>query len=436
MPKKTRVAEPNIPAAEPKSIARSEVPAAPAQNDDQVNFFERLNQFSAEEWRSLKLYVYRIWPVIDRKENEHFLAKISQVCDEDYLLSTFGTGKYYLRLNDGRGKSIASHTLSVYNPDFPPRVNPDEVVASDPQNERYFKTWAKPKTDAPAGASPDSTAVAEFARVAIEKASQGATRPVLDPQILSLWEKTNGERDALAHKLAEVGQKQPATSPLEPVKMLRELLQTMRELQRPAEQAKTPVETVKEIAELVTIVRELAPPPPAPVADSGPGLWSMVIQAAGPVVAQIVQALAMRGAQSSPPPIKPGLCDVNPIAQTQGTASVPDPMLQFLPPEAAGFIEVGKDAIEAIERGISGDDFAHALVCRSRAGEAIYAQLSALGKEGILGALSSFPSLAEQIAPRQEAVAQWLDAFMSYGEEDNGPTVEDSTENAAQQNAA
>ncbi len=84
------------------------------------------------------MYVYRCWPVIDRKEGQHFLAKLSEPFDEDLLLRTFGSGKYYLRLNNGKGNTVGSTTVSVHNLDHPPKVHPDEVVASDPQNERYY----------------------------------------------------------------------------------------------------------------------------------------------------------------------------------------------------------------------------------------------------------------------------------------------------------
>src|SRR5215469_17994332 len=85
-----------------------------SQEEPPIGFFESLTQFTPEEWRGMKIYVYRLWPVIDRKEKEHFLAKVQEPCDEDFLLSTFGTGKYYLRLNNKQGNTIASHTVSVY----------------------------------------------------------------------------------------------------------------------------------------------------------------------------------------------------------------------------------------------------------------------------------------------------------------------------------
>ena len=212
-----------------------------SQEEPKIGFFESLAQFTTEEWRGMKMYVYRLWPVIDRKEKEHFLSKLQEPCAEDFLLSTFGSGKYYLRLNNKQGNTIASHTVSVYNQQHPPRVNPEEVVVSDPENDRYFKTWGKPQ---PATLGDSSSAVADLARMAL---NEGNRRPSLDPQILGLWEKTNAERDNLAQRLVEMAQKQPPASAVEPITMLREMLGVMREIQPPV----PPAASIDQIADAV-----------------------------------------------------------------------------------------------------------------------------------------------------------------------------------------
>jgi hypothetical protein len=58
--------------------------------------------FTAEEWRAgLKVYLYRLWPVIDRREDNHFLAKVAEPFDEDYLLRHFDSGKRTSRDSGG-----------------------------------------------------------------------------------------------------------------------------------------------------------------------------------------------------------------------------------------------------------------------------------------------------------------------------------------------
>lgn len=83
-------------------------------------------------------------------------------------------------------------------------------------------------------------------------------------------------------------------------------------------------------------------------------------------------------------------------------------------PNLNELIEVGRDAMDAFERGIEGDDFAHALICR-RGGEELYAALSAMGKERVLGAISMVPGLGQQLAERRTEMEIWLDAFIRYG---------------------
>lgn len=62
----------------PKNRKSPEVAAQPAQpnkQEGQVGFFERVQQFSPEGWHDLKVYVYRKWPVIHRKDTAHLLGE-------------------------------------------------------------------------------------------------------------------------------------------------------------------------------------------------------------------------------------------------------------------------------------------------------------------------------------------------------------------------
>jgi hypothetical protein len=156
-----------------ETFADEQPPAAKGGDPD---FFEQLQRYTADDYQAgLKIYVYRNWPVIDKRDENHFLAKISESFDEDYLLRHFGSGKYYLRLNNRRGETLASKAVSIHNRDFPPKVAPGEVVESDPRNEAYFKAW-------PAAAQPpqpaDAGALAELSKLATKVLDQRqATAP-------------------------------------------------------------------------------------------------------------------------------------------------------------------------------------------------------------------------------------------------------------------
>jgi hypothetical protein len=199
MPRKKPTTEENT----DSSVAVAVPPMEQSSERSEVSFFERLSQYNEDEWRGLKLYVYRLWPVIDKKDSEQFLSKISQPCDEDFILSTFGSGKYYLRLNNSKGKTVASSTVSVYNQDRAPRVNPEEVVVSDPLNERYFKTWGK-KEDQPKANVENGGNVLDFAKAAMQTAAQGNRGPALDPEVFNLFKEATKERDSLAKQLSEI----------------------------------------------------------------------------------------------------------------------------------------------------------------------------------------------------------------------------------------
>ena len=49
--------------------------------------------FATDDWQGKKVYLYRVWPVIDKKSDDHFIAKLSETFDEDYLLKNWGSGR-------------------------------------------------------------------------------------------------------------------------------------------------------------------------------------------------------------------------------------------------------------------------------------------------------------------------------------------------------
>ncbi len=427
-------------------------PAAPIA--EELGFFERLQQYSAEEWRSLKVYVYRCWPVIDRKEGQHFLSKLSEAFDEDYLLRTFGSGKYYLRLNSAKGTSIASTTVSVHRLDSPPKVHPDEVVASDPQNERYFKVWgysidSAPQQPATSQNAAEGEAVKHLGQIAEKLIERGdkeqASRkesPV-NETLISLWSQTAQQRDALAEKLQGRSSDQ--------LTVVKEVLSLMREIQPPPSsapttpRAKSPAETVKELAELVTAVKQLAPP--AELAGAtGESFWNTFAQAFAPAVAPIIgqlgQLLLVRvmapglGPVSAPPSQSVATVPTAPPPtpsqmNDEATIQVPDDMLSMLLPfgltkdllQALG--RVGLKAQDAYQRGMDGCAFAQAICVLDPDGEEAYDACRQLGKSFVLQILPMLPGVKIQPGPELE---QWLDDFLSYGDEDTDDESEEEPE--------
>jgi len=121
--------------------------------------------------------------VIDKKDNEHFLCKVTEPFDEDYLMRNFGERKVLLEAQQSAWRDNAA-LQDRFSPQssVPSKGSPDEVVRTDPRNETYFKVWA-PKARSggdrprPPHPRPDSTAVQELSKLlnkALEQRERGS----------------------------------------------------------------------------------------------------------------------------------------------------------------------------------------------------------------------------------------------------------------------
>ena len=176
-----RVKKPKAP-QEPRSRQASVVDPAEASGTA-VDFWELVKSISRADWDSgWQTYLYRTWPRIDRRDGEHFIAKIKEDFDEEFLMRNWGTGKYYLRINNASGQTVASKAVSVYDVNYPPKVNPEEILAGDPANERYFAAWGKKDADRDRSSdsaeqgnnSPVLRAVSEFAKITQQLLERGS----------------------------------------------------------------------------------------------------------------------------------------------------------------------------------------------------------------------------------------------------------------------
>jgi hypothetical protein len=419
MPRKKPTTETNTDS--PVAVATPPTEQSPERNED-IRFFERLAQFTEDEWRGLKLYVYRLWPVIDKKDSEHFLSKLSQPCDEDFLLSTFGSGKYYLRLNNSRGKTIASSTSNVYHQDHAPRVNPEEVVVSDPLNERYFKTWGK-KEDPPKASAENGGNVLDFAKAAMQTAAQGNRGPALDPEVFNLFKEATKERDNLAKQLSE---KQPVAT-VDPLAMLEKLLGTMERLRKGTEPVPQkpvdPLESLNQAMSLVERVQKINAP--APTSESS-SVWASVLAAAvpalAPALAQLVQGFMMR-APSAPASMAPPRQVVSSQAGSPAPGSQPEAAAIAVPeqspaevsPNSLGAVlqQIYPYLMTALSQGQSGSEFASGLVTFQ--GEALYRVIANMGTDAIIGTIKSDPGIGSMLAPHEKQVREFVDDFIAYG---------------------
>jgi hypothetical protein len=428
----------------------------------------------------LKVYVYRTFPIIDKRDNEHFLAKISEPFDEDYLLRHFGSGKYFLRLNDNRGKTIASKAVSVHSPSHPPKVSPDEVVESDPRNEIYFKVWAKPAAPVSAGngaplpVSNDGASTAaiselgDIARALLDRQRQerpASKESALDPAVVNLWQDTAKQRDALAEKVASF-----ASSSSPAVDLLDKVLGVVEKMNRnnpAAPPSKSTVEQLHEMVNLISTLKETFGPAetsPTAVFEDGSILRS-VLNAVSPVLTQLAgpigQAIAMKmmavsgGAAtagsimnptafatapnptSSPVPVGVGGMNapVTPAgmpAASPGSASFgarqPEngsvrPAAESQPegPDIAARAQLLQLAAQLGPLLLTAlnqgcDGGAFAESLTTLYGGLAYEQIAVVGKEGIMESLQLQGQLWPQLAPIQARVEQFVEEFLEWGE--------------------
>jgi hypothetical protein len=187
----------------------------------------------------------QVWPAIDRREaGGVFIAQLAEPVDEQYLLQTFGSGRYLLMVKDRR-QLLRKHTVSVHSLDKPPKVNPSEVL-QEPQNDRYFRIWGKPANLEKPPDQAGRSDVNEVLTTVLEKTGS------FDPRLADLWEKTTKERDELARALAA---KNAPPDLLEVAKHLKELFPP-----QPAPSEKL------DVLGLVAALKGMQPPPQDPLA--------------------------------------------------------------------------------------------------------------------------------------------------------------------------
>ena len=87
--------------------------------------------------------LYRLAPVINRRHKEHFIAQKNGKLTRQDLLREFGSGEYDLYVKDVNKNLVYHEKLPLHHHQFPPRVNPAELVLGDPANEVYLDAWKK-----------------------------------------------------------------------------------------------------------------------------------------------------------------------------------------------------------------------------------------------------------------------------------------------------
>lgn len=406
-------------------MARQSTKAQEEQENRGVNcspeeFFRRIRE--AEDPSGLIVYVYRLWPVIDRSlagvDYKHILATPPPFT-LDHLVKQCGSGKYRLILCDenlGKRSRIAQTMVSINDPDWPPVVNPKELILEHPDNRGYVESLRMRGLleDQAQGAPADTAAavaVESLSRTVQDLANRVAERP---------REDSSDRAFSLALRLAEL--LRPGKDPYELATQIAQLaksgndqailLKTLLEQQTRltellVQQRANPLGELEQFERLLKLAERLTGK------GGGGESWGLelvrslpaTLAAAADLARTVAAAKAGQAVSSAPgAPIAP-----------PGPATVPAPTGNQVSMDR--LIQVGQRAVVAFQKGATGDEFAHSLVMTEPDGEAIYEQLCSLGKAGIMGALRSLPVWSE-LEPRTAQIEQFVDAFLQYGEDE------------------
>jgi hypothetical protein len=139
--------------------------------------------------------------VINRRHNAHYIAQKNGKLTRQDLLQEFGSGVYDLYVKDVNKKLLYHQQVPLHNRQFPPRVNPAELVVGDPVNEVYLEAWKK----AVDGDKPDRGPVVRDDIAEIIRAAREGNK--LEPHIIEWIQDFANHRDDLAAKLAEASAK-------------------------------------------------------------------------------------------------------------------------------------------------------------------------------------------------------------------------------------
>ncbi len=433
-------------------------PPEPEQPKPQVveDFWEQLNQVTPEQWQSgWRMYLYRSWPVIDKTGESHYLCIFREPIDEDAVLQAYGSGKYSLWLKNNKNVKVRTHSFSIHNPKFPPKVRLEEVVKTDARNDLFFKVWVEDSaatTNSPAyGANPDSASAAAIkelgstVRTLIDRDHNRADSKdgAVDAAVVELWKETSKQRDELSTRLATIGAGQ-AGRPAETFEMFDKMLSLVEKLHQPAAPLQNPLDQVRDAMDLMTKMRDVfgsnqANAIAASAEESIP--WKEILGALGPALVPLAQGLTSKllGLTATPAAsvaaVPTGIGTPRLPAEGMATAAPNNGATAAAPPpqttqeadaqrQLQQLYGVALRVVTCLERGLPGYALAEAI--STMHGYAQYQQIAEAGHDGIMLGLQMFPDVWIKLAPIKPQVERFVQEFLKYGEAEPESDVQES----------
>lgn len=133
-------------AAAPAPI-KTPLPTPPGKRLSEDQIFEYIASLSpTEDWPHAMLYLYRYWPIIDRKltdpDNPNYIEAISEPYTVEDLKRRHGSGSYSIKMNDlnrPKGQTVCESTFTINDPEAPPVLDVREVVRGHVKNASYVQ---------------------------------------------------------------------------------------------------------------------------------------------------------------------------------------------------------------------------------------------------------------------------------------------------------
>ena len=482
-------------------------PFAP-KNFSPPEFWSTTGALTPEQWTSHEIYIYRLWPKIDRKQVDPnapaYVEKVMGPIEANHLFRNHGGGDFQLRLNDRnrpRGhQEVGRATIRIEATEHPPIFDVYELVLGHRANESFENRLRADQKHpeqltAQRRAAPTGGAGTSAIHEAVEKAgAQILTERMLKPpaapgeaaavamladthrtSMEMIREQANpagqaGMMKAIVEAVATLaagqnkGDSQVVTllqmmmsqqaqhiaaieaARLESNKeiaLLRaetsiaqarfyetqiKFLEKMMEAQKTAGPPTDSVGILKQMAEAINLVRGIVPAAAGGGGGGGEGGGTTKFDFYSSLVEAIPQALdraitLIRETRGAPAPgagfvagpqAAPALAAGNPAGD------VPPPVMDAQ--EQATITGLGQGMLSAINRDVTGDEFAESLV--NIHGAIVYERIFQMGRAGIVAKLQQIPTLWAQLAPIQPRMEMFIADFMSYGEPEPEPEPE------------
>lgn len=456
-----------------KDTPVSRMPPSPGSRVSDDKWFAFLENIPEDEWGHLIIYGYRWWPIIDKRIVDPSattnIFKSVKPIDKDWLLKTWGTGSYNLKLNDTRkrkGQMVTECVVKFEEPyaEYPPVLDYGELVL-DHRDNKGFVEWAiahgkleskgdKVMPSADMGAAQflmdaGKRALEEGARVrpntqpgdkgvdrafdlmgkAYEKSIEVLAKPEKSPAaelsevakvLKDLGLGTGNSQGNLVEMILKL-QTDNAKLLAEAQNKNIELLMKVMETQNKPHQQVSVAEQMESFAKVFEIMHGITD------GMGKSGDWKSTAIEMVPNGIQAVSNLLHNIAVFKG--IKPG----QPIPPDQLISGELPPGVTAMPKEAAlppGALEMvnqlGMLVWDAINRNVSGTDWADSFIIMN--GRAQYDMLCGLGKDQLIGGLQAIPQLWAKFEPVQPSLHKFLDEFMQVGPEMDKGEDEDGDE--------